>query len=113
MNMKKTKFAFFLLPLFVAPNFSGASSCPEPVKENMTVEREKKIYSLVQTYVSDVKGWPDDSFCVELNRQEGGVIVFWVIHKDDKASLIPGGGKSIEVYVDQKEMKIIKELAFQ
>lgn len=95
--------------------FTNVSACSEIVKKNMAEEYEKggKFYSLVETYITKTKGWSSNDYCIELNRQHDNVLVFWVIHKEDETNISPGGGKSVEVHVDQVKMEVINELGFQ
>jgi hypothetical protein len=44
---------------------------------------------------------------------EGHLVVFMVLHGDDLKEPVPGGGKSVKVYVDPAKMKVSKEMRFQ
>jgi hypothetical protein len=49
---------------------------------------------------------------VECRPREGATLVFWALHADDSPA-VPGGGKSVEVYVDPTSNRVVKELPFQ
>jgi hypothetical protein len=83
----------------------------------MTADDAKAV-QVVEGYVGETRNWPKDSYHVELNRTDGDMLSFWVIHKDDEtarkgANVLGGGGKSFAVDVDAKSLRVIRELAFQ
>lgn len=79
-------------------------------KNELVIQRAT---AAVEEYIVKSKGWDKSRFEVTFNREEGTALVFLVLHDDDKAKTIPGGGKSVEVYVDPLNDKVVKELAFQ
>jgi hypothetical protein len=76
-----------------------------------TLDREVTV--LVERYVKETRGWPSSDYRTEINRREGKVIIVWVIHRDDEATPVPGGGRSFEAHVDAGRMQVVKELRFQ
>jgi hypothetical protein len=38
--------------------------------------------------------------------------VVWAVHADDEAGAAPGGGRSLELWVDRGSKKIVRELGF-
>ncbi len=83
----------------------------------MTADDAKAV-QVVEGYVGETHKWPRDSYRVELNRRDGDMLTFWVIHKDDEAArkganVAGGGGKSFAVDVDAKSLRVIRELGFQ
>lgn len=67
---------------------------------------------VVKRYIEETKIWLPDDYHIEFNRTENGVLVYWVIHKDDKATKVTGG-KSVEVHVASGTLEVIRELHFQ
>lgn len=74
---------------------------------------DAKVREVVAKYVAATRLWPPSDYAIQRSRTEGKSVVFSVVHKDDEASVSPGGGKSIEVHVDTSTMEVSKELAFQ
>lgn len=74
---------------------------------------DAKLREVVVKYVAATRSWPASDYTVQRSRTEGPSVVFTVVHKDDEASALPGGGKSIEVHVDAATMEVSKALAFQ
>jgi hypothetical protein len=67
----------------------------------------------VDDYIVKSKHWERGSYQVTFNRKEGTMLVFWVLHSEDRATKVPGTGMSVEVYVDPASNSVLKELAFQ
>jgi hypothetical protein len=82
-------------------------------EKNMVTSNEKRLYELVSNYISDKKGWPNESYRIEQKEKKDNILIYWVIYKEDEKNLYLGGGQSVELHVDSSDMKIIKELAFQ
>jgi hypothetical protein len=77
---------------------------------------DRSIVGFAKQYARDKKGWKDEDVEVVFEREQGDNIVLKLIHKDDKnqgAKGIAGGGKSVQVWVDVKEMKVVRELHYQ
>ena len=73
---------------------------------------------MVEAYVGDKHKWPRDSYRVELKFRDGDTLTFWVIHKDDEtrwkgSNVAGGGGKSFELEVNAKSLRVVRELGFQ
>ena len=75
--------------------------------------RDTTLYEVVEKYIAATKAWPKCDYTIRRDRTDGHLVVFRVSHKDDAKALFPGGGKSVEVYVDPAKMEVSKELAFQ
>lgn len=67
----------------------------------------------VDDYVQEKHRWPRSSYRIELKRRDGDILDFWIVHKDDEKSIVPGGGKSISVDLDLKSLRILREFKFQ
>lgn len=74
---------------------------------------DPELRAVVVKYIEATKAWPPGDYSIQRSRAEGETIVFEVIHKDDLERRSPGGGKSIEVYVDTRTLQVSKELGFQ
>jgi hypothetical protein len=83
----------------------------------MTADDAKAV-QMVEGYVDETHKWPKDNYRVELNRRDGDMLTFWVIHKDDAtarkgSNVAGGGGESFAVDVDAKSLRVVRELRFQ
>ncbi len=67
---------------------------------------------LVAAHVRNSRGWEHNSYRIEQQPNEGGKVVFWVLHSDDERSVAPGAGKSFIIYIDPSS-KQLTELHFQ
>jgi hypothetical protein len=74
---------------------------------------DREVTALVEQYVKETRGWRSSDYRMEINRREREVIIVWVVHGDDEATPIPGGGRSFEAHVDVDRMQVVKELRFQ
>jgi hypothetical protein len=76
---------------------------------------QEKLTLVAQDYIEKNKKWERSDFEIEceLKKTSGGKYLVTVVHKDDLANPVPGGGKSIQLEVDPKTMAVTKELAFQ
>jgi hypothetical protein len=74
---------------------------------------DAELRGVVAEYIATTKKWPKDDYSIERYRTEGSLVVFIVVHKDDKVDPRPGGGKSVVVYVDPETMNVTRELFFQ
>lgn len=74
---------------------------------------EAVLRQIVAKYISDNKNWRAEDYVVRRSRQDGDIVVFSVIHRDDETALVPGGGKSVELHVDVLTKKVARELGFQ
>lgn len=115
MSWKKRKIVFFTIIISMLSIFSNASAGPDLLEKHMAKELkiDKKVQQLIDNYVIREKGWDKDSYCVKFNRREDGAKVFLIIHQEDEISIIPGGGKSFEIHIDEINMEIVRVLLFQ
>ncbi len=74
---------------------------------------DRALCDVVERYIAATKAWPTSDYSIRRDRTEGHLVVFVVSHKDDAKQLFPGGGKSVEVYVDPAKMEVSKEMHFQ
>src|SRR5262249_40606376 len=80
---------------------------------------DSRAVQAVHAYVSETRKWPKDGYRLELDRRDGNILTFWVIHRDfDEAigkrwRMAGGGGKSFAVEIDEKTLRVIREPAFQ
>jgi hypothetical protein len=99
--------------------FSSSPSLPTQGESSVTMTaNEAKAVQVVEGYVGEARRWPRDSYRVELKRRDGDTLTFWVIHNDDEtarngSNVAGGGGKSFEVDVNAKSLRVVRELGFQ
>ena len=81
---------------------------------NPVADEYVEFHPAIDEYVHQKYTWALDVYHIEFQRQDAGVLVFWVIHSDDrKITNRTGGGKSFEVWLDPTERRVMKELGFQ
>lgn len=74
-----------------------------------------EIEAAIAVYLGAGKQWRPEDYRIEHRgaRDDDRVWVVWAVHADDEKGLAPGGGKSLELWVDRKSKRITKELGFQ
>ncbi len=74
-----------------------------------------EIEAAVGVYLGAGKQWRKTDYRIEHHgsRDDGKVWVVWAVHADDEKGLAPGGGKSLELWIDRASKRVIKELGFQ
>ena len=94
-------------------------------KEGIVEDRSKSesqrpqdtAIEVARKYVNTAKQWPETEFHLEVLRQEGTaespVVVIDAVHHDDLRSNQKGGGKSVQLHVDLRVGRVVKELAYQ
>src|SRR5215469_728151 len=92
----------------------------KPIEEQRDRQVDSRIDSRVLKvavkYGLEKKGWKNEEFGVEYDRQEGHIFVLRLSHVSDQglaSKPFPGGGKSVQIFIDTNEMKVIRELKFQ
>ena len=96
----------FLCEFVVACPDSEIQCVPESV-------RGEEACIVVKDHIKHTKSWLDEEYRIELYEETADVLIFSVIHMDDEKSIAPGGGKSVEIYIDPEQMKIVNELHYQ
>ena len=78
------------------------------------VEREE-IEAAVAVYVGAGKAWRREDYRIEHRgpRDEGRRWAVWAVHADDAQADAPGGGKSLELWIDRASKRVVEELGFQ
>ena len=92
---------------------SPESSDAQPSAAKMHVQNEADLTRIIVDYVRHTRGWPDNSFTVQLNSRDGKLLVFWVLHKGDNLHTPGGGGKSFEALLNPDTKRVERELRFQ
>jgi hypothetical protein len=99
--------------------FASSPSSPTQGQSSVTMTAdEAKAVQVVEGYVGETHKWPRDSYRVELKFRDGDTLTFWVLHKDDEttrrgSNVAGGGGKSFEIDVNAKRLRVGRELGFQ
>jgi len=88
------------------------SDSPPKATPGQPYPEEEKI---AREYVLTVKRWSEHDFKIRFEKAvSDSDVVFRVVHKDDTGPIMSaGGGKSIEVVVDSKLRKVVREFRFQ
>jgi len=73
----------------------------------------QRYKAAVTGYVGTKYGWPKSEYCIERRRDDNQYAVFTIVHNDDTKALMVGGGKSFELYLDPKTLRVFKEMYFQ
>ena len=76
-------------------------------------EQRSLLERVVKQYLHS-KGWQEGDYALEVPRQQSATtVIVDAIHKDDLQSNCPGGGRSLRLHINLRDMKVTKELAFQ
>jgi hypothetical protein len=73
-----------------------------------------EVEAAVVVYLGAGKRWRREDYRIELRgtRDEGRRCVVWAVHADDEAGVAPGGGKSLQLWIDRGSKRVVKELGF-
>jgi hypothetical protein len=99
--MKSALYVALVLALYSAPSDAFARDS-DPV-----------AVSVISHYVVSHYRWKPSEYRIERHGSDRGQQVYWVIWLAEEHTAIPGGGKSFEVFYDQKTQRITRELGFQ
>ena len=71
-----------------------------------------EIESIVAVYLGAGRSWRPEEYRIEHRgpRDEGRRWAVWAVHADDEEGLAPGGGKSLDLWIDRKTKRVVKEL---
>jgi hypothetical protein len=75
----------------------------------------RRIDQAVADYLTRTKSWRPAEYRIEHRRlsDDGTHAIVWAVFLKDEVNPVPGGGQSLELHVDRKTRKIVKELGFQ
>ena len=76
-------------------------------------DADANVMRIISGYVSTRHKWKPTEYRIEPHGSERGLDVYWVIWLAEEHSIIPGGGKSFEVFYDRKTHRITQELGFE
>jgi hypothetical protein len=87
----------------------------ENVKGELDDAERAEIERAVEVYLAAGKKWRREDYRIDHRgpRDDGQRWVVWAVHADDEKGLAPGGGKSVELWIDRKDKRVVKELGFQ
>ncbi len=73
-----------------------------------------EIEAAIVVYLGAGKRWRREDYRIEHRgtRDDGRRCVVWAVHADDEAGSAPGGGKSLQLWVDRGSKRVVKELGF-
>jgi len=85
------------------------------VSTELKAEDLRRVENAVVRYLTEGKGWKRGSFRLDHKGlcDEGKTARVWAIALEDEANPAPGAGKSIELRVDRRSYRVIRELGFQ
>jgi hypothetical protein len=84
-------------------------------KTELTAAERAEIDAAATVYLGAGKKWRPAEYRLE-HRGASPDGKYWIVvavHADDEAGLSPGGGKSLELWIDPKTKMVMKELGFQ
>jgi hypothetical protein len=84
-------------------------------KTEIDPAQRAEVEAAARVYLGAGKKWRPEEYRLE-HRGASPDGKYWIVvavHADDEAGLAPGGGKSLELWVDKKSKMVIKELGFQ
>ena len=68
-------------------------------------------------YLQSVKQWRQEEYCLEFLRVEGDpeapLIILDGVHSGDLDSRQRGGGQSVQLTIDIRRQRVVRELAYQ
>ncbi len=73
-----------------------------------------EIETAVAVYLGAGKSWRREDYRIEHHgpRDDCKRWAVWAVHADDEKGLAPGGGKSLELWIDRASKRVVKELGF-
>jgi len=74
-----------------------------------------EIDAAAAVYLGAGKKWRPAEYRLEHRgaSKDGNYWIVVAVHADDEAGLSPGGGKSLELWIDRQTKMVMKELGFQ
>ena len=80
-----------------------------------TAAERAEIDAAATVYLGAGKRWRPSEYRLEHRgaSKDGKYGIGVAVHADDEAGLAPGGGKSLELWIDHQTTMVIKELGFQ
>jgi hypothetical protein len=79
------------------------------------VQEVDQVNIIASQYLVAQKKWRPDQFRLEHRgfSPDGHAIIVWAIYLEDEIRPVPGGGNSVELYVDRTAQRVVRELGFQ
>ncbi len=109
MAMHPGRYVLYCLAMLAGQTASGDVG-GDPMQENAVNEVAIQI---AREYIFNAKGWNLDEFDVLISRKENNaVIVVDAVHRDDLSGQ-KGINKSVQLFIDVQNKKVIKELSYQ
>jgi hypothetical protein len=84
-------------------------------KTELDPAERAEIEAAIVVYLGAGKKWPREEYRIE-HRGPSKDAKHWIVvavHADDEKGLAPGGGKSLELWIDRRSKQVLKELGFQ
>jgi hypothetical protein len=80
-----------------------------------TAAERAEIDAAANVYLTAGKKWRPAEYRLEHRgaSKDGKSWIVVAVHADDEAGLSPGGGKSLELWIDRQTKMVMKELGFQ
>lgn len=75
----------------------------------------RRIDEAITDYLTRTKSWRPAEYRIEHKRlsDDGTQAIVWAVFLQGEINPVPGGGQSLELHVDRKTRKVVKELGFQ
>jgi hypothetical protein len=71
------------------------------------------VKQAIESYVGEKYGWERERYVIRFQKQEDGVDLYFIGHREDAEQIRMGGGKSFFLYFDPATLKAIREMHMQ
>ncbi len=87
----------------------------ENFSEEPSLAERAEIEAAVVVYVGAGRTWRREDYRIDHRgaRDGGKQWVVWAVHAEDEQATAPGGGRSLELWIDRQTRRIVKEFGFQ
>jgi len=81
----------------------------------VAVQEVDHINAIANQYLIAQKKWRPDQFRLEHKglAPDGRSLIVWAVYLEDELHPTPGGGESVELYIDRDSQRVVRELGFQ
>jgi hypothetical protein len=97
----------------------GATGCEskrrdDTMHDNQPEASEQQRIRQTATAYAEKQGWRPDEYRTEIkpNRPDGKRVVH-LMYLEDERRAVPGGGKSLELFLDPKTLEVVEIYRFQ
>jgi hypothetical protein len=102
--------------LAIAPACDGTrKEDTMPTKEPVEATSDsQRLEQSARKFADEKKGWRPDQYRVELKpKRPDGKLVVHLMFLEDERRAVPGGGQSVELFVDPRTFEVVEIYRFQ